>query len=139
LTEAEWEYACRAGSANRWCFSDNETKLDEYAWYAENSDNRTQPVGLRKENAFKLHDMHGNVWEWVEDYYDKNFYLKSPKFNPVNKTESNSRVLRGGAYGHQSSYCRSGRREMNNQKMRKMYFGFRVAKSINIIPNTYRR
>src|SRR5207249_7461576 len=67
LTEAEWEYAARAGNPGRYSFGDNETQLGEYAWFSNNSDSKTQPVGTKKPNAFGLYDMHGNVWQWVED------------------------------------------------------------------------
>ena len=96
-TEAQWEYACRAGTAG-----DYAGNLDEMAWYWDNSNKTTHPVGTKKPNAWGLYDMLGNVWEWCSDYYDKEYYAKSPTSDPEN-TESTEaspyRVIRGGWWG----------------------------------------
>jgi formylglycine-generating enzyme required for sulfatase activity len=68
-TEAEWEYACRAGTDSQWCCGNDEAQLDDYVWYAKNSGRKTQPVGQKRSNAWHLHDMHGNVWEWCQDWF----------------------------------------------------------------------
>lgn len=72
LSEAEWEYAARGATTTRWSSGDDEAGLDDYAWHVQNSDGQTHPVGEKKPNAFGLHDMHGNVWERVEDCYQEN-------------------------------------------------------------------
>ncbi|MCZ4244829.1 formylglycine-generating enzyme family protein [Pedobacter punctiformis] len=99
-TEAEWEYACRAGSDSKFSFGDDASKLTEYAWYKENSANKTHPVGQKKPNAWGLYDMHGNVSEWTYDQYLADFYTKDKTVqNPValpDKLYPNS--VRGGSY-----------------------------------------
>lgn len=101
-TEAEWEYACLAGSTRKYCFGDNEAKLKNYAWFDENSSNKTHPVGEKLANNWGLHDMHGNVWEWCLDWYDKNYYAKLSKkgkaVNPNGPTNGDYRSLRGGSW-----------------------------------------
>ena len=93
-TEAQWEYACRAGSEEAFCFGDDEEQLDEYAWYANNSDGRTHPVGQKKPNSFGLYDMHGNVWEWCHDWYDAEYYTKEEAgVNPTGPGEGSGRVI----------------------------------------------
>jgi formylglycine-generating enzyme required for sulfatase activity len=81
--EAQWEYACRAGSPKRFCFGDNDDGLDEYAWYDKNSEGRTHPVAKKKPNAWGLYDMHGNVWEWCGDWYSDTYYQDGAMDNPT--------------------------------------------------------
>jgi formylglycine-generating enzyme required for sulfatase activity len=73
-TEAQWEYACRAGGDGRWCFGDDQKKLNEYAWYSGNSEGKLHPVAAKAPNVWGLHDMHGNVWEWCSDWYAADYY-----------------------------------------------------------------
>jgi len=95
-TEAEWEYACRAGRKTRFSFGDDESKLGEYAWYGKNSGGKTQPVGQKKPNAWGLYDVHGNVWEWCHDWFGP--YPKGPVTDPSGPAKGASRVLRGDSW-----------------------------------------
>jgi formylglycine-generating enzyme required for sulfatase activity len=95
-TEAEWEYACRAGSQGRFCFGDDETKLGDYAWYGPNSGGKTHPVGQKQPNAWGLYDVHGNVREWCQDWFGN--YPKGPVTDPTGPEKGSGRVLRGGSW-----------------------------------------
>jgi formylglycine-generating enzyme required for sulfatase activity len=97
-TEAEWEFACRAGSDTRWSFGGDTRDLDQHAWHAGNSEDLTHPVGAKKPNAWGLFDMHGNVPEWCWDRYDARYYLKSPTSNPGGGGSGSTRCYRGGAW-----------------------------------------
>jgi formylglycine-generating enzyme required for sulfatase activity len=97
-TEAEWEYACRAGTTTIFSFGDSAESLGDYAWYVENSGRRTQPVGGKKPNAWGLYDMHGNVWEWCMDWHDSAYYAKSPPEDPWGPSSGATRALRGGGF-----------------------------------------
>jgi formylglycine-generating enzyme required for sulfatase activity len=106
-TEAEWEYACRAGSTSRYCFGNREAGLSKYGWFENNAGGKTHPVGQKKPNAWGLYDMHGNVWEWCADRYDGDYYKKPPAIDPTGSTAVTSRVLRGGSWSDPAPYCRS--------------------------------
>ena len=98
-TEAEWEYACRAGSTTRWSFGDDESQLRNYAWYFDNTEG-AKAVGSKLPNPWGLYDMHGNVWEWVQDRYDEEYYSRSVREDPQGPESGLGRVIRGGHFGH---------------------------------------
>jgi formylglycine-generating enzyme required for sulfatase activity len=132
-SEAEWEYACRAGTQTRYYFGDDEMKLGEYAWYVENSDSKTHPVGEKKPNNWGLYDMHGNVWEWCEDGWHRNYKNVPKNGNSWNDNHSQSslRLLRGGSWFKDPRYCRSAfRNRFDAVNCRNFDFGFRLAVSI---------
>ena len=97
-TEAEWERACRAGTDTDYYWGDNAALAGSYAWYWDNSPSGTQSVGGRTANAFGLYDMHGNVWEWVADWYDSGYYAVSPGSNPPGPASGTYKILRGGSW-----------------------------------------
>lgn len=100
-TEAEWEYAARAGSTTKYYFGDDADKLGDYAWYSNNSDKKTHPVGQKKPNSFGLYDIHGNVWEMCEDWFDNSYYKQfenKAAVDPKGPEEGSYRVDRGGSW-----------------------------------------
>ncbi|BBH39226.1 hypothetical protein myaer102_17550 [Microcystis viridis NIES-102] len=110
-TEAEWEYACRAGTTTRYYFGDDANQLGDYAWYYGNSQDTTHPVGQKKPNAWGLYDMSGNVWEWCEDNWHDN-YIGAPKDGSAWLTNDNDcQIMRGGSWSFNPSYCRSAYRD----------------------------
>ena len=125
-TEAEWEYACRAGSYAKYCFGDDEAKLGEYAWYKENSEKVTHNVGSKKANAWGLYDMHGNIWEWCSDRYAEN-YADVPNDGSAYMVRSEKgMVLRGGAWSGKPENLRSASRINLGASSRNYFVGFRV-------------
>jgi formylglycine-generating enzyme required for sulfatase activity len=128
-TEAEWEYACRAGSKVRWSHGDDKDKLGDYAWFIDNSGNKTHEVGTKKPNAFGLYDMHGNVWEWCSDWYGEKYYeeCKNGVTDPQGPANGVERVRRGTAWSHCFINARCAKREKNKPEIKNNYIGFRVA------------
>ncbi len=106
-TEAEWEYACRAGTKTKFSFGDDARRLNDYAWFTDSSSGSTHPVGQKKPNPWGLYDMHGNVTEWCNELYAADFYKQSPEKDPTGPTAGRERVLRGGAWNSTAESCRS--------------------------------
>ena len=124
-SEAEWVYACRAGSKTAYSFGERSNSLGNYAWFGGNSMNQTHPVGERKPNAWGLYDMHGNVWEWCSDRYGE--YPKVAVSDPVGPREGSVRVLRGGSWCDVAASCRSAIRRRYVPSIRGNDLGFRLA------------
>ena len=129
IERAEWEYAARAGSTAAYSFGDSADDLGAYAWYEDNSGGKTHPVGQKRPNAWGLHDMHGNVWEWVQDWYGKNYYASSKEDNPRGPGAGECRVLRGGSWYNSARFCRSALRGLNTPDSRIDFIGFRLVLS----------
>jgi formylglycine-generating enzyme required for sulfatase activity len=113
-TEAEWEFACRAGSATPYAFGADPSSLTRHAWFADNAGKRTQPVAGKRPNAWGLYDMHGNVAEWCNDVYAADYYARSPARNPPGPDDGEKYVLRGGAWNSRPAGCRSATRVGEN-------------------------
>ena len=129
-TEAEWEYAARAGSTTKYSFGNNDNQLDDYAWYGyEKSGKQTHPVAEKKSNAYGLYDMHGNVWEWTCSVYKKPYNGSEAKCVNANDSDSIPRVLRGGSWDHGPSYLRSANRSYDDPDGRYNDDGFRVLRT----------
>lgn len=130
LTEAEWEYAARAGTTTRWSFGDDESQLGAHAWFGSNSNGRTQPVGGKAANRFGLYDVHGNVWEWVEDC-SADTYSGLTTNGAANTTQGcSSRVFRGGSWYVIPQFLRSAIRVRLAPTFRYDNFGFRLARTL---------
>jgi formylglycine-generating enzyme required for sulfatase activity len=145
-TEAEWEYAARAESKTEWFFGDDLAALGQYAWFAENSQKTTHPVGEKKPNPWGLYDIYGNVWEWVADCYDEDkLWLKDGAVtDPTGPHESEvygliggvrghaiRRLLRGGGWGNDAQNCHSAIRGNQPPSERFYDLGFRMALSLD--------
>lgn len=123
-TEAEWEYACRAGTTTAYFWGDSDTSIDNYAWYSSNSSGTTHPVGMLLPNAWGLYDMAGNVCEWCQDWYGT--YDSGPDTDPTGPTSGSYRVLRGSSWANDSGVCRSAYRSVVNSDGVSSTIGFRV-------------
>ncbi len=129
-TEAEWEYACRAGASTRWHFGDDEGLLSEYAWYELNVSGAemqyAQPVNGKSPNAWGLHDMNGNVSEWCQDWYGGLYPAVEQETDPQGPSEGFGRIYRGGNYLSPADGARSATRDAANPDYRGYHFGFRL-------------
>tara|TARA_B110000046_G_C12881701_1_gene350403 strand:- start:170 stop:913 length:744 start_codon:yes stop_codon:yes gene_type:complete len=152
-TEAEWEYACRAGTKSAYSFGDDASLLDEYAWHKGNSNGAYQKVGVKKPNPFGLHDMHGNVSEWTLDQYVPTEYKsrkRKKSINPyVQPTKTYPKSVRGGAWTDSESRLRSAARRPSSKQWKKRdpqipkslwwhtdapFVGFRIVRPMNPPP-----
>ena len=123
-TEAEWEYACRAGTTNLFSFGDSDDLAETYSWTAENSDEKTHPVGLKKPNPWGLYDIHGNVWEWCLDWYGD--YPSEPVTDPTGPEQGETKVFRGGGWNNDAPFARSANRFTMSPSNGIHFVGFRI-------------
>jgi len=124
-TEAEWEYACRAGTETPWFFGKGSRELGYYAWFKGNASGKSHPVARKAPNQWGLYDMAGNVWEWVEDGYLGRYKLENV-IDPTGR-KSTLKAKRGGGYDSEAANCRSARRRAEDYTIRLYDGGFRVA------------
>ncbi len=136
-TEAEWEYACRAGTTTQYSFGDDYHELSKYGWYYKNAGDRSHWVGSLLPNPFGLFDMHGNLWEWCSDYWDESWYEKTLSQNivandPIGPSAGSVplRVMRGGNWLSNASFCRSAYRNLSAPSSRNYYHGFRCVSDV---------
>jgi formylglycine-generating enzyme required for sulfatase activity len=129
-TEAEWEYACRAGTATAWSFGDEEGALGDYAWDEANAGGVTHPVGTKRPNPWGLCDMHGNVGEWCSDWYAKHAYDGGPATDPAGPAKGDARIWRGGAWGDNPGYLRSSYRNCRGPEGRQAGIGLRCVMAV---------
>jgi len=125
-TEAEWEFACRAGATTTFFFGDNLSKLSEYAWFDKNSGGHPRPVGQKQPNAWGLYDICGNLWEWCNDFYTVDYYAKSPHKDPRGPADGQTKVVRGGAWRSNAANCRAGYRYNENPGYADVCFGYDI-------------
>jgi formylglycine-generating enzyme required for sulfatase activity len=125
-TEAEWEYACRAGTSTAYFFGDNASKLGEYAWFDRNAGGRPQPVGQKLPNPWGLCDMCGNLWQWCNDFYKVDYYQQAPREDPKGPEAGETKVVRGGAWRFSAESCRSGYRYNERPGYADVCFGYDI-------------
>jgi formylglycine-generating enzyme required for sulfatase activity len=130
-SEAEWEYACRAGTTTRyyWGNDPDSTEIEQYAWYDGNSGDTTHPAAQKLPNAWGLYDMSGNVWEWCEDFYHESYSGAPTDGSPWLSPSGSSRVSRGGSWYYNADYCRSAYRSEDSPGYSDVIQGFRLVRS----------
>ena len=126
-TEAEWEYACRAGTPTRFSFGDDEAELERYAWFDKNSEGQPRPVGQKEPNPWGLHDLHGNVWEWCWDWYGP-YQQEGVVVDPAGPEEGDRSVLRGGSFWDVPRFVRSADRVGGRPGVSNGGIGFRCVR-----------
>ena len=130
-TEAEWEYAARAGTDSAYFFGDDARDIERYAWIDGSYDADTaQPVGQKQPNPWGLYDMYGNVWEWVSDWFDEEYYSNSPTTDPQGPSSGSLRAFRGGCWFNPAEFCRSALRNCDREDSPRKGRGFRLVLSL---------
>jgi formylglycine-generating enzyme required for sulfatase activity len=130
-TEAEWEYAARARTTTAYSFGDDKGGLGRYAWYGENFIvGGTHPVGQKEPNPWGLYDIHGNAWEWVQDWFDPNYYASSPAVDPQGPQRGTERVVRGGSWHTTATSWRTAFRRDYAPDYRGISIGFRLLRTV---------
>ena len=137
-TEAQWEFACRAGTTTKYWSGDTDEELSRAGWFNGNASRRTHAVGELKANPFGLHDMHGNVWEWVQDAWEETYYEQfgnQPAIDPNGIPSNGSHVLKGGHWRSSASICRASSRTASTLAIFRLQncAGFRVALEVNAV------
>jgi formylglycine-generating enzyme required for sulfatase activity len=134
-SEAQWEYSCRAGSSAKYFSGTSDAQAGDYFWHSGNSGRKAHPVGQKKPNAWGLYDMGGNVRNWCQDIYNKDYYKVSPKEDPAGPSDGGTRVLRDGRWSNSLSDCRSACRGSSVPSGRYDSYGFRVV----LVPASFGR
>lgn len=129
-TEAQWEFACRAGTTTTWHSGDDQAVLREFGWFHGHADGKTHSVGRLKPNPLGLYDLHGNVWEWCADRFADDYYAKAPVDDPNGPGSGTNRAIRGGCAMYHANYCRSASRDHNHPGHRFGGLGFRIAAAL---------
>jgi formylglycine-generating enzyme required for sulfatase activity len=129
-SEAQWEYACRAGTTTTWYSCDDEESLKDYGWFYLNASGKPHPAEQKWPNAWGLYDMHGNVWEWCQDWFEERYYATSPMDDPPGASGGSNRVARGCSWSDDTSGGRASCRNRDAPGHRGEFHGFRLARTV---------